>query len=113
MSRYFHPVTKEHIDTTNPAKWMGEADTSSPAYNPQTQGCFYRDGEWVVEDVDTTKHEREQRRQEILARLTAIDSESLRPLRAVQQGTATDFDTEKLTALESEAAALRTELAGL
>ena len=55
----------------------------------------------------------EKRNQEIYARLTAIDSESLRPLRAIAQGTATDYDIEKLKALEDEAVALRQELSSL
>ena len=113
MSKYFNPKTLEHINTHNPANWMGVADTVAPSYNPKTQGCYYRNGKWEVENVDTAKFEKEQRKTEILARLQEIDSESLRPLRAISQGTATDFDTGKLKSLESEAAALRTELAGL
>ena len=66
--------------------------------------------------LDTEKIKARQnavRRTEILARLSEIDSESIRPLRAVAAKTATDFDTEKLAALESEAAELREELKGL
>lgn len=50
---------------------------------------------------------------EIRARLAAIDADSVRPLRAVVAGTASAFDTDKLAALDVEAAALRAELAGL
>ena len=53
------------------------------------------------------------RHREILARLDAIDAESTRPLRAVQSGSATQADTDKLAALDTEAAALRAELAAL
>jgi hypothetical protein len=53
------------------------------------------------------------RHEEILARLAEIDAASIRPLRAVANGTATAFDTQKLADLDSEAAALRAELAGL
>ena len=53
------------------------------------------------------------RKSEILARLAEIDLESIRPLRAVLTEAATDFDTQKLTALESEAAELREELKGV
>ena len=53
------------------------------------------------------------RRMEILARLAAIDAASVRPLRAIAQGEAVQADHDKLTALDSEAADLRTELAGL
>jgi len=43
------------------------------------------------------------------ARLEAIDRESIRPLRAIADGSATDADTEKLAALAQVAAALREE----
>lgn len=50
---------------------------------------------------------------EIKTRLLEIDSESIRPLRAIAAGTATEFDTNKLTALETERAALVVELVAL
>ena len=53
------------------------------------------------------------RRSEILARLSGIDYESLRALRATSLGMATDTDTAKLDSLESEATALRAELSAL
>ncbi|MDR1311090.1 MAG: hypothetical protein LBK01_04340 [Burkholderiaceae bacterium] len=54
-----------------------------------------------------------QRREEILSRLATIDTESIRPLRAIAEGTVEDFDREKLSALDAEAATLRAELASL
>lgn len=48
---------------------------------------------------------------EIDARLTAIDIEAVRPLRAIAAGIGTQFDTDKLTALEAEAAGLRDQRA--
>jgi hypothetical protein len=53
------------------------------------------------------------KREEILARLAEIDAASIRPLRAVADGTAVQADTAKLAELDSEAAALRAQLAGL
>ena len=53
------------------------------------------------------------RQRAILDRLQAIDAESTRPLRAAQSGAAMQADTDKLAALEAEAAALRAELAGM
>lgn len=44
---------------------------------------------------------------EIDARLTAIDIEAVRPLRAIAAGVGMQFDTDKLAALEAEAAVLR------
>jgi hypothetical protein len=55
----------------------------------------------------------EERRAAILARLAEIDTASVRPLRAIAQGEGVEADHAKLAALDSEAAALRTELAGL
>lgn len=51
--------------------------------------------------------------EKIQTRLHEIDLDSLRPLRATISGTSTDYDTEKLSTLESEASTLRTELATL
>ena len=55
----------------------------------------------------------EERRAEILARLAEIDAASIRPLRAIADSTAVQADHDKLAALDSEAAELRTELVGL
>jgi hypothetical protein len=54
-----------------------------------------------------------QRRAAITARLAEIDAASIRPLRAIAQGAATQDDHDKLAALDAEAAELRQELAGL
>lgn len=50
---------------------------------------------------------------EIARRFAEIDRERIRPLAAIAAGTATDEDRNRLTALEEEATALRTELSGL
>lgn len=50
---------------------------------------------------------------EIDARLKAIDLESLRPFRAISEGTATDFDHSKLKSLGEESISLRAERAQL
>ena len=70
-----------------------------------------------IEPVETAeeKQARENRLRaaEIKRRLKAIDAERIRPLAAIVAGNATDYDSDKLSALESEAQALRAELAGL
>lgn len=53
------------------------------------------------------------RADEIRGRLFQIDADSIRPLRAIEGGTASDFDRAKLAVLDTEAATLRAELAGL
>jgi hypothetical protein len=73
----------------------------------------YPDG-WSADPPEPTPAElAKQRRAEILARLAEIDAASIRPLRAIAQGEAVQADTDKLAALDAEAAGLRTELAGL
>lgn len=57
--------------------------------------------------------ENERRVQEIKQRLSEIDTESIRPLRATVDGSATELDTQKLASLEAEAQNLRTEMASL
>lgn len=59
---------------------------------------------------DPTAIENERRVQEIKQRLAEIDTESIRPLRATVDGSASEFDTQKLATLETEAQALRTEM---
>jgi hypothetical protein len=53
------------------------------------------------------------RRAEIMAELDRIDRASLRPLRAIAKGVATEEDTTKLAELEARAGELRAELAEL
>lgn len=55
----------------------------------------------------------ERRRAEVVARLAALDTASARPLRAIIAGTATPDDHSRLAAIETEAGALRAELADL
>ena len=61
----------------------------------------------------TPEQQTAQRRIEIQSELDAIDTQSVRPLRAKLAGTATAEDERILSELESRAAALRTELATL
>ena len=69
--------------------------------------------EYEMDMPDPAIIENERRVQEIKQRLAEIDTESIRPLRATVDGSASEFDTLKLAALEQEASALRTELASL
>ena len=57
--------------------------------------------------------EKEGRKQEIQSRLNRIDIESIRPIRTIQKGLGTEFDTQKITDLELETETLRAELRGL
>ena len=55
----------------------------------------------------------QQRIGEIKAELQRLDLESVRPLRAINAGTDTAEDRDKLAGLDAQAEALRQELAGL
>ena len=48
MNDAYSPHTGEHIATDTPADWMGRAGIPTPEYNPQTHGCFWRDGAWEI-----------------------------------------------------------------
>lgn len=85
-----------------------------PTHRPYMMGGRNLEtGEWTGawEDAGPVPHVRTA--SDVLARLAAIDTESIRPLRAMVAGTATAGDTSKLAALDTEAAALRAELAAL
>ena len=70
--------------------------------------------EEIDHNVTTTEQYSElTEEQQIKNRLSQIDLESVRPLRAKAYGTATPEDDATLAALEQEAVALRVELAGL
>jgi hypothetical protein len=89
----------------------------SPNGNPEVwhekPAGYCTAGEWAATHPPTPEEMAEQRKAEIITRLAEIDIASIRPLRAIADNTATDFDREKLADLEAEAAALRTELAEL
>jgi hypothetical protein len=76
------------------------------------------EGQWFIvwQVVDKTPEElyaENSRVWEIQARLVAIDSESLRPLRQLAAGSDTASATQKLTELNTEFDALTAELAAL
>ena len=80
-------------------------------YDVKTKQMAEKEVEMDMPDPQIIENER--RVQETKQRLAEIDTESIRPLRATVDGSATEFDTQKLAALEAEAQALRTELASL
>ncbi|MEA4838605.1 MAG: hypothetical protein VB101_10000 [Rhodospirillaceae bacterium] len=71
------------------------------------------DIEYTEREVDEIAIAPSIRIAEIDARLTAIDLASVRALRATVAGAATEADRDQLAVWEAEAAALRSERAGL
>ena len=69
--------------------------------------------ELVEEGIATEEEQRTYKRSKIRHRLRVIDREAARPLRAILAGKETEFDHQKLAALEAEAETLRAELADL
>jgi hypothetical protein len=63
----------------------------------------------IVTKPPTEQDMKKNRLQEIDNRLNQIDYESIRPLRAKLSGNHTEYDDDKLTALEAEATNLRKE----
>jgi hypothetical protein len=48
MSYAYSPDTGELIRTETPAAWMENTNQPPPPYDPATQGCFFRNGAWVI-----------------------------------------------------------------
>lgn len=88
--------------------------TFTPIKKDDHEAPVWVDGKWlhkpiIKPDVDV----RAKQIREIESRLVELDSASLRPLRAIAAGSATQFDHAKLEALDAEAKVLRAELRGL
>ena len=61
----YSPDTGELIKTDSPQEWMSTTDIAPPAYDSQTEGCFFRNGVWeiVIATPDTTQLAIDARRQ--------------------------------------------------
>lgn len=55
MNDAYSTHTGEHIATDTPADWMGRAGVPAPEYDPQTHGCFWRNGAWELVAVQPAK----------------------------------------------------------
>ena len=99
---YYSPNTGELIETSVPSDWMGKTAIAPPQFDRAAQGCFFRDGAWVI--VDAVKAEN-PRIEEIKAELVAIDMRRIRPL--------AEGDSDYLATLNAQAISLRAELASI
>lgn len=98
-------------------KWV-VPDSSEVAAKIRSTGLWepVEDGEGNLIDITAVPYVPSQeelnlvRAEEIRAELAEIDSQAVRPLRAIVAGTATDEDRARLAELEARADALRAEL---
>lgn len=96
-------------------------DIKSGAIVPTVNELYSQVDEWLEsndwatlpDDFGVQPKTTEQRTKEIETRLSELDLLSLRPLRAIEAGSATQYDHDKLVDLDAESEALRTELRGL
>ena len=89
--------------------YNGEVFTAEPGrYYVDASGVWQKksDQEFVNEQLQL---QNERRKNEILSELENLDQQAVRPLRAQTVGLATDDDIARLTEIEQQAAALRTE----
>jgi len=76
-----------------------------------TEGVKHYNTDMTVDTASQTKADNEIRISEIDKRLAQIDTESVRPLRAINSGSTDSHDIDKLASLDTEAETLRTERA--
>lgn len=140
---HYHRETGELIgqsmadpDPMEPGRWLipANATTLTPPAPGPGQFPAWNGADWVLRDLPQPAPEPAppppqepppeptpyvpSRAEQIKVRLSMIDMASIRPARAVASSiaagqTAPAFDAAKLASLETEAAALRAELAGL
>jgi hypothetical protein len=92
--------------------WLPGDTHASPARYVEELGPL-PEGAMLEVPAMTPEEVAAQRKREIMGRLSQIDAEKIRPTSAIAAGIATDFDRQKLAALEEEATGLRAELAAL
>ena len=98
----YSPDTGEIINIETPSDWMGTTEIVPPAYTPATEGCFFRDGAWVIVPAAPAPNPRiEQIKHELLA----LDQKKIRPLAF--------GDTAYLATLNAQTTALQAELVAL
>lgn len=68
---------------------------------------------WGFTAEEIAEKEKEAHKKELMAQLDELDLKAIRSLRAIQAGTGTEQDEQKLAELEEQAAAIRAELKGL
>ena len=101
----YSPHTGELINTDNPASWMQTTHIAPPVFDTATEGCFFRDGAWVIVPADNSA-EKETAIATIKGRIATLEQSQSRAVREVLLGGTTD----RLAALEAQITTLRAKL---
>lgn len=65
---------------------------------------------WGYTDEEIAEQEKQAHKADLVAQLDALDLKTIRALRAIQAGTGTDADVQRLAELEAQAAEIRQQL---
>lgn len=68
---------------------------------------------WGLTEEEQAEQQKQAHKAELIKQLDEIDLKTIRSMRAIQAGTGTEADEEKLAELESQAAQIRQELKDL
>lgn len=131
----YHPITLEYTgcseadpDPLEKGRWLipAFATTVAPPDTIDTKYRVFENEAWHYRDIPIApvpepisvpqvveETPEQQRKKEILSLLDVLDLQSIRPLRAIANGTQTAADTEKLAFLDEQARLLRDELSSL
>ena len=101
----YSPHTGELISTDNPASWMQTTHIAPPVFDTSTEGCFFRDGAWVIVPADNSA-EKETAIATIKGRIAALEQSQSRAVREVLLGGPTD----RLATIDAQIVAARAEL---
>jgi len=101
----YSPHTGELISTDNPASWMQTTHIAPPVFDTSTEGCFFRDGAWVIVPADNSA-EKETAIATIKGRIATLEQSQSRAVREVLLGGPTD----RLAAIDAQIVAARAEL---
>jgi len=101
----YSPHTGELINTDNPAHWMQTTSVAPPVFDTSTEGCFFRDGAWVIVPADNSA-EKETAIATIKGRIATLEQSQSRAVREVLLGGPTD----RLATIDARIVAARAEL---
>lgn len=65
---------------------------------------------WGYADEEIAEQEKQAQKADLIAQLDVLDLKTIRALRAIQAGTGTDADVQRLAELEAQAAEIRQQL---